>query len=180
MIALDIFQTGATSVSWQQWFMETGQIITVTGQMHCHPYYYQSCTTKLHCLKHTLACMLTYNTHCLTHCLTLCYISSCSFLEPVKQNSSHYIWQIDDFVSGTFLSIPISYLVKYRKLPVNANTDINWSCKCVEHLMWSGKLMKWQQWECCEVCWILFLLLLWSGVCDEGTVVKINKSDLTE
>ena len=32
VIALDIFQTGLTSIRWLKWFMETSQIIAVTGQ----------------------------------------------------------------------------------------------------------------------------------------------------
>ena len=44
--ALDIFQTSLTSLRWRRWCMETCHIITVTGQIHGHPYYYQSCTSK--------------------------------------------------------------------------------------------------------------------------------------
>ena len=36
----DIFQIGLASVRWQKWFTETSQIITVTGQIHGHRYYY--------------------------------------------------------------------------------------------------------------------------------------------
>lgn len=43
---LDTFQTGVTSFRWQKWFTETGQITTVTGQIHGHPYNYQSSTSK--------------------------------------------------------------------------------------------------------------------------------------
>ena len=40
--------TSITSKRWQKWFTETetGQIITVTGQIPGHPYYNQSCTSE--------------------------------------------------------------------------------------------------------------------------------------
>ena len=37
MIALDIFETDVIFIRWQKWFMETGQIIDVTGQIHSLP-----------------------------------------------------------------------------------------------------------------------------------------------
>ena len=43
VITLEIFQTGVTSITsirWQMWFTETGQIITVTGQIHGRLYYF--------------------------------------------------------------------------------------------------------------------------------------------
>ena len=46
VIALDIFQTDVTAIRWRKWFTEIGQIITLTGQIHGRPYYYQSCTSK--------------------------------------------------------------------------------------------------------------------------------------
>ena len=33
---LTFSETGVTSVRWAKWFMKTGQIITVTGQIHGH------------------------------------------------------------------------------------------------------------------------------------------------
>ena len=51
VIALNIFQTivtSITSIRWWKWFMETGQIIMLTGQLQLHggPCYYQICTRK--------------------------------------------------------------------------------------------------------------------------------------
>ena len=34
VVTLDVFQTDDTSIRWQKWFMETSQIITVTGQIY--------------------------------------------------------------------------------------------------------------------------------------------------
>ena len=39
VITLDIFQAGVTSIRSRKGFMKTSQIITVTGQIHGHPYY---------------------------------------------------------------------------------------------------------------------------------------------
>ena len=43
VIALDIFQTGVTAIRWRKWFMETGQTITVTGQIHGFLCHYHTC-----------------------------------------------------------------------------------------------------------------------------------------
>ena len=40
VIAVDILQIGVTSTRWQKWLMETGQTVTVTGQIHYHFYSY--------------------------------------------------------------------------------------------------------------------------------------------
>ena len=37
VIALDIFQTDVLFIRWRKRFMETGQIIAVTGQIHSQP-----------------------------------------------------------------------------------------------------------------------------------------------
>ena len=39
VITLDIFQTGVKFIRWQEWFTETSQTITITGQIHGHLHY---------------------------------------------------------------------------------------------------------------------------------------------
>ena len=78
--AWDIFRTGLTSISWRKWFTETGQTITVTGQIYGHLYYYQSSLsspehahthTHKHTCAHTHACMHVHTpTHTHTHAYT--------------------------------------------------------------------------------------------------------------
>ena len=46
VIRLDIFQISVTAIWWLKWFAETGQTVTVTGQIHSHLHYCQSCTNK--------------------------------------------------------------------------------------------------------------------------------------
>ena len=96
-------------VRWWKWFMETGQIITVIGQINGCPCYYQSYTSK-----HP-APFLSQNTH--THSHAFSHKLLCCFFEIVKQNNSWYVWLTADFVSGICLSYP----VKYWKLLVHMN-----------------------------------------------------------
>ena len=127
MIMLDIFQTGVTSIWWRKWFMETSPIITVTGQIRGHPYYYKSCTSK----HPTPFPQSLPKTHIYTHThspfLAVLHFLSFYFLELVKKNNCQYIWPIADFVSG----ISLSYLVKYWKQPVSAKPDPEWKLKVV-------------------------------------------------
>ena len=90
VIALDIFLTCVTSVRWWKWFTEPGQIITVTGQIHGHPYHYRSCPSKhqlpslpkTHARTHTHRNKHTHtHTHAI-HTLSLC-CGFCGFLEQV-------------------------------------------------------------------------------------------------
>ena len=48
-IVLDLFQTGITFIRWQKWFTETGQKITVTGQIHG-----SLCQYRTHACMHSL------------------------------------------------------------------------------------------------------------------------------
>ena len=92
-------------VRWWKWFMETGQIITVIGQINGCPCYYQSYTSK-----HP-APFLSQNTHIHMHSLTSC----CAvFLEMVKQNNRHTVWLL-------ILFLVCAYPVKYGKLLVHMN-----------------------------------------------------------
>ena len=42
VIALDIFQTSVEPIRWQKQFTETDLTVTVTSQINCSLYYYQS------------------------------------------------------------------------------------------------------------------------------------------
>ena len=48
VVALCIFPTGVPAIRWPKWFTETGQTITVTGQIHGRLYYYKSSTSNHH------------------------------------------------------------------------------------------------------------------------------------
>ena len=93
----------------RQWFTETSQIITATGQIHCR-LDYQSSTSKhshTHTHTHTHTHKHTHShTHTHTHTPPLsdaCYFSMLKTKtnsEPVKQNNSRYVQPIADFVFG--------------------------------------------------------------------------------
>ena len=75
-------QNSKTSIRWRKWFMETSQTITVTSQIHCRPYYYQSSTSnhhapfpsRTHTHMHAHVCAHAHtHTHAHTH-HSLCFI----------------------------------------------------------------------------------------------------------
>ena len=101
MITLDNFQNGVTSVRCWKWFMETGQIITLTSQIHSCPFYYWSCTTNANSLPH----LEHTHTHTHTHSLSLSSVTTESYhLCSVQQ------WLISLLFFFIFLQSNIIYV----------------------------------------------------------------------
>ena len=101
LIMLDVLQTSVTSKRWWKWWMETSQIITVTGQIHCCPDLVQ-----------TPALFPTQNTHAhslLSHCAAF------FFLQPNKITAG-----MSDRLLILF-PVCLSYLVKYQKQMISRN-----------------------------------------------------------
>ena len=103
VLELDIFQTGVTSIGWWRWFMETGQIITVsvTGQIHDWLYYSRAAleNTKLlslsrtHVHAHTHIHLQAHTPHAFHHWSAL---FQKNHLRTGQTNNSLRLWPIAD------------------------------------------------------------------------------------
>ena len=102
VITIDSFQTSVTDVRCWKWFLETSQIITVTGQTHSRLYHYYiyiiqyySSTRKYPEL--SLSCLAsTHITPSLLLCCTLKLLLL--FLKTSQTKSQPTVWPIADFI----------------------------------------------------------------------------------
>ena len=113
VIMMHSFQTSVTDVRCWKWFMETSQIITVSGQTHSCPYhnyiyiyytllvYYSSTRKKT---KFSLPCLACTNLTCTL--LLCCALKRLLLLLRTGQTKSHptlTVWPIADFLPVLYI-----------------------------------------------------------------------------
>ena len=107
VIMIDSFQTSVTDVRCWKWYLETSQIITVSGPTHSCPYHYYTSITQYYSStrkrpEFSLPCLAcTHITRTLLLCCTLKLLLL--FLRTSQTKSQPTVWPIADFLQVLYI-----------------------------------------------------------------------------